>query len=116
MKLLIRAVAGLAFGLLAGLLISHAGLGIIYLVALSAGAAFISIGLGPQRILIAIAIWVGQYAMFYWRFIRPANPADDVSATPPLITHSIFVFLPGIAVFFGAYAGLLAERMKRSKN
>jgi hypothetical protein len=115
-KLLARSVAGLVFGLLAGLLISHSGLGIIYLAALFAGAAFISIGLGPQRILIAIAIWVGQYALFYWRFIRPANPADDVSATPLLITHSLFVFLPGMAVFFGAYVGLLAERMKRSKS
>jgi hypothetical protein len=113
-KLLIRVLAGLVFGLLAGLLISHSGLGIIFLAALFAGAAFISLGLGPSRILVAIAIWVGQYVIFYWRIIRPAGPAD-AAATPLLITHSLFVFLPGMAVFLGAYAGLLAERMKRSK-
>jgi hypothetical protein len=52
--------------------------------------------------------------IFYWRIIRPAGPAD-AAATALLITHSLFVFLPGMAVFLGAYAGLLAERMKRSK-
>jgi hypothetical protein len=115
-KLLARTLAAFAFGLLAGLLISHQGLGISFLVAVFAGAACISIGLGPSRILVAMAIWIGQYAIFYGRFIRPAPPADDVSATPLLITHSLFVFLPGMAAFFGAYAGLLAERMKRSKS
>ncbi|HTC34702.1 MAG TPA: hypothetical protein VK724_15085 [Bryobacteraceae bacterium] len=116
MKLLARILAGLAFGLLAGLLISHSGLGIIFLAALFVGAALISLGLGPSRLLVAIAIWVGQYVIFYWRFIRPASPTDNATGASLLIIHSMFVFLPGMVVFLGAYVGLLAERMKNSKT
>jgi hypothetical protein len=114
-KLLTRVPAALAFGVLAGLLILHRGLGIIFLLALFAGTALISIGLYGARLWVAIAVWVGQYLVFYWSFIRPLTPSVETEA-PIFITHSFFVFLPGMVIILGAYMGLLAERIYRSSD
>lgn len=42
----IRILAGLAFGVLAGSLVWHRGMGIVFLIALFGGTASISLGLG----------------------------------------------------------------------
>jgi hypothetical protein len=106
-------MAGLAFGVLAGMLILHQGLGMIFLLALFAGTAIISIGLYGSRLFVASAVWLGQYLVFYWSFVRPLTRSVETEA-PVFITHSFFVFLPGMVVVFGAYMGLLAERIYRT--
>jgi hypothetical protein len=71
--------------------------------------------LGPSRLLVAAAIWLGQYLVFYWRFVKPSPLTLDV-ATPVFITQGIFVFMPGMALVSGAYLGLIAERMFRREE
>lgn len=111
----IRILAGLAFGVLAGALIWRSGMGIVFLIALFGGTAFISLGLGTSRLLVAMAIWLGQYLIFYWRFVEPIRSALE-TAVPLLIVHNLFVFLPAIAVIVGAYVGLVAERIHRTPD
>jgi hypothetical protein len=111
----IRVLAGLFFGLLAGVLIRHQGLGMIFLAALFGGTAFLSIGLGRSRLLVAIAVWLGQYVLFYWQFVRPASASVEIAA-PLFITHAFFVFLPAMTIVLGAYIGLLGERMYRTPD
>jgi hypothetical protein len=112
-KLLARVLAGLVFGLLAGLLIRRQGLGILFLLALFAGTALISIGLYGSRLFVAGAVWLGQYVVFYWSFVRPLTRSVETEGLI-FITHSFFVFLPGMVVVLGAYMGLLSERIYRS--
>jgi hypothetical protein len=109
----IRILAGLALGVLAGSLIWHRGMGIVFLIALFGGTAFISLGLGPSRLLVAMAIWLGQYSIFYWRFVEPARSSVE-TAGPLFVIHNLFVFMPAIAVIVGAYVGLVGERIYRT--
>jgi hypothetical protein len=111
--IVVRTVIGLAFGLLAGLLIRNSGMTMIFLAVLFVGAVLLSWGLGSFRLLVVAAIWLGQYLVFYSRFVRPASPTLDV-ALPVFITQGIFLFMPGMALVVAAYIGLLAERMFRS--
>jgi hypothetical protein len=110
--ILARLLAGLAFGALAGSMIWHSGLGVMFLIALSLGAALLSLGLGPARLLMGAAIWLGQYAAFYLRFELGHLPAEI--AALQFLTRSLFVFVPAIAVVAGGYAGLLVERIYRT--
>ncbi len=73
----------------------------IFLAALSAGAVLFSWGLGPFRLLVVAAIWLGQYLVFYSRFVRPASQTLDV-AVPVFITQGIFLFMPGMALVAAA--------------
>jgi hypothetical protein len=113
--LVVRILAGLVLGLLAGLLIRNSGMTIVFLVALFGGAVLISWRLGPSRLLVVAAIWLGQYLVFYWRFVKPSPLTLDV-ATPVFITQGIFVFMPGMALVAGAYIGLIAEKMFRRQE
>ena len=110
-----RILAGLAFGTVAGLLIRHSGLGAIFLVALCIGTAVLSVGLGGSRLLVAGAIWLGQYLVFYWRFMRPVVPSVEVAA-PLFIINGMVIFVPGLAVTMGAFVGLLAERIRGGRK
>ena len=111
-SLLTRMVAGLALGLIAGAAIWQRGMVMMYLVALGAGVALLSIGLGLSRFLVAAAIWLGQYAVFFLKFYRPKPITLDAEA-PRAITNGIFVFMPAMALIVGAYGGLLFERARR---
>jgi hypothetical protein len=84
----------------------------IFLAALSGGAVLLSWGLGPFRLLVVAAIWLGQYLVFYSRFVWPASQTLDV-ASAIFITQGIFIFMPGMALLVAAYIGLIAERMFR---
>ena len=110
--LVVRMLAGLVLGLLAGLLIRSSGMTMVFLAALSGGAVLLCSRLGPSRLLVVAAIWLGQYLVFYWRFVKPSQMTLDV-ATPVFITQGIFVFMPGMALVVGAYVGLIAEKMFR---
>lgn len=110
-----RVLAGLVFGLLAGSLILHRGLSIIFLAALFGATALLSVGLGSSRMLVALAIWVGQYSVFYLSVARPAGRSLETEA-PLFIVRSFFVFLPGTAIILGGFLGLLAERIHRSPH
>jgi hypothetical protein len=113
--LLVRMLAGLLLGLLAGLLIRNSGMTMVFLATLCGGTVLLSWRLGPSRLLVAAAIWLGQYLVFYWRFVKPSPLTLDV-ATPVFITQGIFVFMPGMALVSGAYLGLIAERMFRREE
>lgn len=110
--LVVRMLAGLVLGLLAGLLIRSSGMTMVFLAALSGGAVLLCWRLGPSRLLVVAAIWLGQYLVFYCRFVKPSQMTLDV-ATPVFITQGIFVFMPGMALVVGAYIGLIAEKMFR---
>ena len=87
-------------------------MGIVFLIALFGGAALLSLALGSSRLLVAMAIWLGQYLIFHWRFVEPVSPSPE-TAVPLLIVSNLFVFLPAIAIIVGAYVGL-AERIHRT--
>jgi hypothetical protein len=111
----VRMLAGLGFGLLAGFLIRSSGMTMIFLAALFGGVVLLSWRTGPARLLIAAAIWLGQYLVFYSRFAWPSSPTLDV-AGPVFIVRGIFVFMPGMALVAGAYIGLIAEKIFRSSE
>jgi len=111
----VRMLAGLVLGLLAGLLIRNSGMTMVFLATLYGGAVLLSWRLGPSRLLVVAAIWLGQYLVFYWRFVKPSPLTLDV-ATPVFITQGIFVFIPGMALAAAAYIGLMAERMFRREQ
>jgi hypothetical protein len=111
--IVVRTVIGLAFGLLAGLPIRNSGMTMIFLAALFAGGVLLSWGLGPFGLLVVAAIRLGQYLVFYSRFVGPAAQTLDAPAAI-FITQGIFVFMPGMALLVAAHIGLIAERMFRS--
>jgi hypothetical protein len=113
--IVVRTVIGFGFGLLAGLFIRSSGMTMIFLAALCAGGVLFSWGLGPFRLLVLAAIWLGQYLVFYSRFVRPSPQTLDV-AVPLLVIQGIFLFMPGMALLAAAYVGLIAERMFRSAD
>jgi hypothetical protein len=111
--LAVRMFIGLGFGLLAGLLIRNSGMTMLFLAALCGGVVLLAWGTGPSRLLVAAAIWLGQYLVFYWRFVKPASQTLEVAA-PVFIVQGIFMFMPGMALVVGAYIGLVAEKIFRS--
>ena len=105
-----RILAGFAFGLLAGFLIRHSGLGIVYLAGLSIATAALSFGLGASRLLVACAICLGQYVIFYASFPMPPSPHPEESVVV-LMVRDFFVVFPGFFTFAGAFLGMMVENI-----
>ncbi len=110
-----RALLGLALGALLGLAHVQFGLGLVFLVGLSALSAILPIGLGLARFPIALAIWLGQYSVFWLRVMAPAR-SNFENAGILYIINGIQVYMPAIAILSGTYLGMLVEKNRRASE
>jgi hypothetical protein len=90
-------------------------LGIPFLVALCASAAIFPAALGMARLPVALAIWAGQYLVFWLRVVAPTKSVDPMSGMLYLI-NAMAIFMPAFAVLTGAYIGIVLDRNRRAAH
>ena len=88
-------------------------LGIPFLVVLCAAAAILPTALGLARLPVALAIWAGQYLVFWLRVVAPSKSVDQMSGMLYVI-NAMAIFMPAFAVLTGAYIGIVLDRNRRT--
>jgi len=111
-RLVWRTLLGFGVGALLAFVNQRWGLGLLFLGGLCVAALFCSRGMGFARFLVAVAIWLGQYSVFWLRIIAPFEPSAEAVHAVSLL-QGLMIFLPAIAIFTGTYLGLLVDRYRR---
>jgi len=111
-RVLQRVLLGLGFGALLATVHLRWNLGILFLVGLCGAAAFFPTGLGLARFPVAVAIWAGQYLVFWLHVIAPTKVVDEMAGILYII-NGIAIFMPAVAILTGTYIGIVLDRGRR---